>query len=289
MNWIENMNNALEYIEENIEKDITSDEIAKVAYSSKFHFLRIFYMITGMNLGEYIRKRRLSLAAKNVMLSKMKVIDVAFKYGYETPEAFSKAFKKLHGVSPSDARKKGNNLKAIPPISFQITVKGEKRMDYKISKKDGFQIAGVSLRTTTVDGINFKEIPEFWDSTMENGIYGKLEKNAGSLGVLGVCYGEDIEQKEFSYMIAVEGDKVESLDNCEVLSVPSCTWAVFESIGPLPGAMQKVWKTIFSEWFPATKYEHANAPELEVYLPGNPKSEDYKCEIWIPIVEKSQE
>lgn len=289
MNWIENMNNALEYIEENIERDITSDEIAKVAYSSKFHFLRIFYMLTGMNLGEYIRKRRLSLAAKDIMSSKMKIIDIAYKYGYETPEAFTKAFKKLHGISPSAARKEGKNLKAIPPMSFQITVKGEKRMDYKISKKNGFEIAGVSIRTTNKDGVNFKEIPEFWKESMENGIYEKLEKNAGRLGVLGVCYGEDLEQMEFSYMIAIEGEKVEGLDNYEVLKVPSCTWAIFESIGPLPGAMQKVWKAIFSEWFPAIKYEHANAPELEVYLPGDPNSEDYKCEIWIPVVEKSQE
>ncbi len=286
MNWIENMNNALEYIEENIEKDITSDDIAKVAYSSKFHFLRIFYMLTGMNLGEYIRKRRLSLAAKDIISSKMKIIDIAYKYGYETPEAFTKAFKKLHGISPSAARKEGRNLKAIPPMSFQITVKGEKRMDYKISKKKGFEIVGVSIRTTTEGGVNFKKIPEFWQESMQNGMYEKLEKNAGELGVLGVCYGEDLEQKEFSYMIAVEGEKVKGLDNYEVLKVPSCTWAIFQCVGPLPGAMQKVWQSIFSEWFPATKYEHANAPELEVYLQGDPNAEDYRCEIWIPVVEK---
>ncbi len=106
MNWIENMNKALEYIEKNIEKNITSDEIARIAYASKFHFMRTFSMLTGMTLGEYIRQRRLSLAAKDIMSSNKKIIEIAYKYRYETPEAFTKAFKKLHNISPSEARKK---------------------------------------------------------------------------------------------------------------------------------------------------------------------------------------
>lgn len=287
MNWIENMNNALEYIEENIDKDITSDEIAKAAYSSKFHFLRMFNMLTGMTLGEYIRGRRLSLAGKDALSSNMKICDIAYKYGYETPESFTKAFKKLHGISPSQARKKEQKLKAVPPISFQITVKGEKRMDYKIVKKEEFKIVGVSKRVSTKNGENFKIIPKFWDEICKDGICEKLDESAGKLGILGVCCNADMEQEEFTYMIAVEGEKVEALDNCDVLNIPQCTWAVFESIGPMPHAIQKVWDKIFAEWFPATKYEHAEAPELEVYLPGNPNAEDYKCEVWIPIVEKN--
>lgn len=286
MNWMENMNNALEFIEENIENSITSDDIAKVAYSSKFHFLRIFNMLTGMTLGDYIRQRRLSLAAKDVISSNTKILDIAYKYGYETPEAFTKAFKKLHNISPSQARKKGKNLKAIPPISFEIKVKGEKKMDYKIIKKEEFKIAGISKRVTTKNGENYNIIPKFWDEVCENGTVEQIKKNAGQLGILGVCYDSDSEQEEFSYMIAIEGDIIEGLDNYDVINIPECTWAVFESIGPMPDAIIKVWRRIFSEWFPATKYEHADAPELEVYLPGNPNSEDYKCEVWIPIVEK---
>lgn len=286
MNWIENMNRALEYIEENVENNITSDEIAKVAYSSKFHFLRMFNMLTGMTLGEYIRQRRLSLAAKDIMSSNMKVIDIAYKYGYETPEAFTKAFKKLNNISPSEARKKGKNLKAIPPLSFQITVKGEERMDYKIIKKEEFKIVGISKRVSTKDNENFKIIPKFWDEICKNGTHEKICKSAGELGVLGVCYDSDREQEEFSYMIAVEGENIQGVDNCEVITIPDCTWAVFESVGPMPEAIQKIWHRIFAEWFPATKYEHADAPELEVYLPGNPNAEDYRCQVWVPIVEK---
>lgn len=286
MNWIGNMNSALEYIEENIENNIASDDIAKVAYSSKFNFLRIFYMLTGMTLGEYIRQRRLSLAVKDIMASQMKIIDISYKYGYETPEAFTKAFKKLHGISPTAARKEGKILKAIPPISFQITVKGEERMDYSIAKKPEFKIVGVSKHVTTKNGENFKIIPEFWNETCKKGVYEKLQKKAGALGVLGVCYGFNKEQEEFNYMIAIEGDKVEGLDDYDVVNIPACTWAVFESIGPIPDAIQEVTRRIFAEWFPATKYEHRGAPELEVYLPGDPNAEDYKSQVWIPIVEK---
>lgn len=286
MNWIENMNNALDYIEENIHRNVTSDEIAKIAYSSKFHFLRTFYMLTGITLGDYIRQRRLSLAAKDIIASNMKIIDIAYKYGYETPEAFTKAFKKLHGVSPSEARKEGINLKAIPPISFQITVKGEKRMDYKIVKKEEFKAVGVSIRVTTENGENLKKIPQFWCEVCSNGICEKLDKNASALGTLGICYNYDMEQKKFSYMIGIEGDHIEGIDNYEVLNISSYTWAVFESIGPMPNAIQNVWKKIYSEWFPATKYQHAGGPEIEVYLPGDTDAEDYRCEVWIPVIEK---
>ncbi len=286
MNWIANMNNALDFIEENIDNNISSEEVAKAAYSSKFHFIRIFYMITGMTLKEYIRERRLSLAAKDIMSTDMKIVDIALKYGYETPEAFSKAFKKLHGISPSGARKKGENLKAIPPLSFQITVKGENRMNYRIVEKEGFKIVGLSKRVTTKNNENFKIIPKFWQEVNESGVCGKLFEEAGSLGVMGVCDNYDKEQEEFDYMIAIEGIEIEAIDDYVVADVPSCTWAIFESIGPMPDAIQKVWHKIFAEWFPATKYEHAEAPELEVYLPGDSNAEGYKCEVWIPIIKK---
>lgn len=287
MNWIANMNNALVYIEENIYKDISPDDIAKTAYSSKFNFLRSFYMLTGMTLGEYVRQRRLSLAAKDIVSGDMRIIDIAYKYGYETPEAFSKAFKKLHNISPSEARKEGINLKAIPPISFQITVKGEKRMDYRIIKKEGFKIVGVSKKFTTKNGENLKMIPKFWCEVCGNGIFDKIEKSSKDLSTLGVCYHFCNDQEEFRYMIGIEGEKIEGLENFETINVPSLTWAVFESIGPTPDAIQKVWKGIFSEWFPATKYEHADGPEIEVYPEGNPDAEDYKCEVWIPVIERN--
>lgn len=203
MNWIQNMNNALEYIEQNIADDITSEKVSEIALFSKFHFLRIFHILTGITLGDYIRLRRLSLAAKDVMTTEMKIIDIAYKYGYETPEAFTKAFRKLHKITPSEARKQEKKLKAIPPISFQITVKGEKRMDYKIVKKEKFKVAGLSKHVTSKNGENFKIIPKFWQETCDKGITEKLEKSAVESGLLGICYDYDHEHENFNYMIGI--------------------------------------------------------------------------------------
>lgn len=285
MNWIADMNKALEYIEENLDTDIEAERVAQSAHMSKFHFLRIFNILTGLTLGDYIRERKLSLSARDVVSSKLKIIDIAYKYGYETPEAFTKAFRKLHGISPSEARKNKKYLKAIPPLSFQITVRGEERMNYKIEVKESFKVAGIAKHITTKDGENFKEVPKFWNELMENGKYEVLEKNQGKLGVMGICTNFNMENDEFDYVIAVEGNTLKGIDDYSVVEVPRNSFAVFESLGPIPGAIQDVTRRIFAEWFPATKYEHAYGPEIEVYLPGDCKAEDYKCEVWIPVVE----
>ncbi|MFL0251996.1 effector binding domain-containing protein [Clostridium neuense] len=286
MNWIADMNNALDYVEQNLDKDIASEDVAKASHMSKFHFLRIFKILTGFTVGDYIRERRLSLSAKDVVSSELKIIDIAYKYGYETPEAFAKAFKRLHGVSPSEARKNRKNLKAIPPISFQITVKGEEKMNYKIEVKESFKVVGITRRFNSKNGDNFRGIPKFWDEVCKSGKYDILERNQGKLGVMGVCSNFNMETQDFDYSIVVEGDKLCGIDNYSVIEVPKLSFAVFESIGPMPDALQEVTRRIFSEWFPATKYEHADGPEFEVYLPGDMQAKDYRSEVWIPVMEK---
>ena len=286
MNWIEDMNEALDYIEENLENNISVDDVAKAAHMSKFYFLRIFNILSGITVGEYIRQRKLSVAVKEVVSTKQKVIDIALKYGYESPEAFTKAFKKLHGISPSQARKTRKNLNAFPPFSFQIIVRGEEKMNYKIVKKEQFEVVGLKKRVTNKNGENFKIIPKFWNEICENGKYSILDNNKGALGVMGICYNFDMENNEFDYIIGVEGNHIDSLENYEVVNIKPHTFAIFECIGPMPASMQDTWKRIFAEWFPATKYEHDDGPELEVYYEGDSTSKDYKSEIWIPIIDK---
>ena len=286
MNWIKDMNEALEYIEANLEDSISSEDVARKAHISKFHFLRIFNILTGLTLGEYIRKRRLSLAVREVVSTKRKIIDIALKYGYETPEAFTKAFKRLHNMSPSEARKTKKNLNAFMPLSFQIIVRGEEKMNYRIVKKEQFKVAGIKTHVTNNNDENFKIIPEFWNKIQEDGSCSILEKNKGKLGVMGICYNFDMESNEFDYIVAIEGDNIHGLENYDVLNIKSNTFAIFESIGPMPNAIQSVWKRIFAEWFPATKYELADGPELEIYYPGDPSSSQYKSEVWIPIIDK---
>lgn len=289
MNWIESLNNALDYIEENLDKEIDPEEVAKAAYTSRFHFQRIFFMVSGQRLGEYIRLRRLSVAVSDLMKPDSKVIDVALKYGYETPEAFSKAFKKLHGVSPSAVGKGDKNFQAIPPLAFQLTVKGEERMNYKIIEKEAFKITGFKIKVSTKDNQNFITLPKFWQDLHASGKVEELYKQALDGDVFGACVNFVKGDEEFDYLAAIRGEKLEGFkEGVDTVTVPASTWAVFTDSGQLPDAIQKTWKQIYHEWFPATNYEHAGTAELEIYPSDCETPDGMRYEIWIPVVENSK-
>ena len=280
MNWLDSMNKAVEYLEDNITEKLDIEKVAKIALSSTFHFQRMYHMITGVTIAEYIRRRRLTLAAQDIIAGE-KIINVAYKYGYETPEAFTKAFGKMHGISPSAAREPGANLKAYPKLSFHISIKGDKDMNYKIVDKESFKVIGKQTRITMADGENFEQVPKFWYDCMNDGSYELISSKAGKLGVLGIC--KDFGKDEFNYMIGVEKSKDILLEGYVSSTIPAATWAIFESVGALPEAIQDLTRRIFTEWLPSAGYQHDCAPELEVYPEGDLYSNDYKCEIWIPI------
>lgn len=285
MDWLVRMNNALVYMEEHLEGTIAIEDIAKAAYSSSFHFQRMFHMLTNVTVTEYLRKRKLTLAAQELAASEAKVLDVAIKYGYESPESFAKAFRKVHGISPSAAREPGIELKAYPKISFHISLKGDKDMNYKIIEKEAFQVFGKGIRVTTRDGENLKAIPRFWEDLSLDGTVDRICGTGGG-ELFGVCLN-DYRDEQFTYLIAREKTQATVLpEGTEVYDIPAATWAVFESIGPMPDAIQKVSERIYSEWFPATGYEQAEVPQLELYPEGDSNAEDYKCEVWIPVVKK---
>ncbi|KAA0561543.1 AraC family transcriptional regulator [Bacillus sp. CH30_1T] len=279
------MNDCIQYIEDNLDGAVEMEELSRLSLSSKFHFQRLFSLVTGYTVADYVRKRRLTLAAQELINQNAKVIDVAFKYGYETPESFSKAFRKAHGVSPSQVREAGTSLKAFPRISFQIQLKGEVEMDYKIVDKEAFQVIGKGKRVSTCNGENLKDIPAFWDEVNTTDLDRLICEAAGNNEMLGICMEFDHPSEEFTYFIGAE-KKSEEDRSLEVKEIPAATWAVFESVGPMPNAIQGVWKRIYSEWFPSTGYEHGGGPEFELYPPGNPNGENYRCEIWIPIMKK---
>lgn len=282
MDWLDAMNKAVEYMEDNITEKLDIEKVAKIALSSTFHFQRMYHMITGVTIAEYIRRRRLTLATQDI-ISGEKIINVAYRYGYETPEAFTKAFRKMHGMSPTAAREPGANLKAYPKLSFHISIKGDKDMNYKIIEKESFTVVGKQTRITMVDGENFKQIPKFWGDCINDGSYEWICSKAGKLGVLGVCKDFGEYKDEFNYMIGVEKIKDTLPKGYISATIPAATWAIFESVGPLPEAIQDLTRRIFSEWMPSTGYQHDCAPELEVYPAGDIHSPDYRCEIWIPI------
>ncbi|WP_171652879.1 AraC family transcriptional regulator [Paenibacillus foliorum] len=286
MEWLLRMKDALELIERNMEEQLGIEEIAKAAYSSPFHFQRMFHMLTGITVAEYIRKRKLTLAAQELAISSTKVLDVALKYGYDSPESFSKAFRKAHGITPSAAREPGVRLKAFPRISFHLSLKGDKEMDYTIIDRASFTVIGKSIQVSTKDGENLRRIPKFWQECFEDGTSVKLSSIGINENLLGICLDMEHDKEQFSYIIAVEGKAGIEADEFTTRHIPAATWAVFTSVGALPGAIQKVWGKVFQEWFPATGYEHAGGPELEVYPAGDTTAEDYQCEVWVPIVKK---
>ncbi|MGM9950956.1 MAG: GyrI-like domain-containing protein [Lysinibacillus sp.] len=284
MEGLQRMLDSIEYIESNLASHLVIEDIADVACMSKFHFQRMFGMLTGYTVSEYIRNRRITVAAQELVNSKARVIDVAMKYGYESPESFTKAFRKIHGISPSSAKRNSQSLKAYPRLSFQIQLKGDVEMDYRIVEKEAFQVVGKSIRTTTIEGENSRKIAAFWNEVNQNGFARELAKNCGSLGLIGVCMDFDKQQEHLNYLIGAEKHAEPIPSDWEERQIPEATWAVFPVRGAMPDAIQKAWGRIFSEWFPATGYEHAGGPEMEVYLSdADPSAEDYYSEIWIPV------
>lgn len=291
MEWLNSMTRAIAYLEDNMTQPLNMEQAAAAAYSSPFHFQRLFHILMGVTVAEYVRRRRLTLAAQE-LLSGEKVLDVALKYCYQTPESFAKAFKSLHGVSPMAAREPGVALKAFPRLSFHITVIGAVEMEYSIIHKAAFKVMGKTTPITTKNGENFKLVPGFWETCMTDGTDEKLCEQVGKMGMLGICMDFSQEMEQFTYMIAVE-DNGNVPSGMTSVEIPEADWAVFPCIGPMPDAMQQVWKRIFSEWFPATGYEHDDKPELEVYPPqcndgrsDDTQAENYRSEVWIPIKKK---
>lgn len=282
MEWIDKMNAALDYIEENLTDTIDYEAIAQKACCSSYNFQRMFSFIADVSLAEYIRRRRLTQAGFDLQKTDGTVLDIALKYGYDSPISFSRAFQNLHGLNPSEARKKGSSLKSYPKISFKITIKGVEEMKYRIEEIKKFRLAGVRRKITTINGENFKLIPQMWNEVWDDNTYKKIQGLGKSENpeYYGVCY--NFGKSEFDYMIAVESDSKLQEGFVELI-IPEFTWVKFECRGKLPESQQTVWKRIFTEWFPSSGYEHADGPEIEWYSNEDVNSDSYLSEIWIPI------
>lgn len=282
MDWLNAMNDAVEYIENNITEKIDIEKVAKAALSSTFHFQRMYHIITGITVAEYIRRRRLTLASQDIIAGE-KIINVAHKYGYETPEAFTKAFGKMYGITPTAARESGANLKAYPKLSFHISIKGAKDINYRIFDKGSFKVVGKQTNISMLDERNFNMVPKFWEDCMKDGSYEWISSRASKLGVLGVSKDLGKYTDQFNYMIAVEEIEDTLPKGFVSATIPAATWAAFESVGPVPEVLHDLLRRIYSEWMPSMGYQHDCAPDIEIFPIGDMYSDNYKCEIWIPI------
>ncbi|MDR0272236.1 MAG: AraC family transcriptional regulator [Clostridiales bacterium] len=278
MNWLQGIQNAVCYIEDNITEELNYDEIARCAYVSSFHFQRAFGILCGFTLGEYIRNRRLTLAGMELS-SGCKVIDAAAKCGYDSPDSFTKAFTRFHGISPSSAKKEGANLKSVAPLKIKFKLEGGNVMDYKIEAKEAFTVIG-SVREFNGD-TSYQEIPKFWGEHFSSG------NGKHIMGMFGIGFDSD-ETKKFNYMIAdcIEG-KGELPAEFIKKEIPAKTWAIFPIKGAMPNALQEVNTKIWSEWVPnCREYVIDGDICIEMYSEGDPNSADYYSEIWIPVKKK---
>ncbi|ASF40614.1 AraC family transcriptional regulator [Halobacillus halophilus] len=285
MTLVESMQRSIDYMENHLLEDVSIEEIASQANTSVFHFQRMFTLLTETPVAEYLRRRRLTLAAHELSKTNIKVIDIALKYGYDTPESFAKAFKKQHGITPREAKCFTGKMQSYNRLVIQVNVKGAEPMLYHMVQKGPIQVVGVRRELSCENGENQRVIPQLWEKVNGDGTSEDLTKlNNGDIqGLLGVCADKSYVQANLvDYWIAA-AHKGEVPERFSQLELPASKWAVFEVHGPMPLSIQKVWKQIYSEWFPSSGYEHAGTPDLEVYSEGDPFSEDYYSEIWIPV------
>ncbi len=284
MEWIGRLNQSIKYIENNIEGVIDYNEAAKIACCSTFHFQRMFSYIAGVTLGEYIRRRRMTKAAFELVNSDIRIMDLSLKYGYESPTAFNRAFQAIHNISPSAARKKGAKLKSYPKLVFTATVKGDSEMQYRIEDKKGFRIVGIKKEIETEIEKNFVIVPEFWKELMKTDLFSKICKLSNQIpyGILGVTVYQD--QNNYHYYIASATDEHKP-DGMVEHRIPASTWAIFEC-DPSPEAIQDLYRRFYTEWLPFSGYEYAETQDIEVY--PMPDQSNKKVEVWFSVRESKK-
>lgn len=291
MDYYDRIQKSIDFIEDHLTDDIPLEEVARVAYCSLFHFHRVFQAMVGDSVKEYIRRRRLSDAARELRYTKARVIDVAFKYRYENPESFSRAFKKMYAVAPQQHRKNKDPISFFNKVNLydieSKLVKGGITVDYKIINKNDMKIVGRELRVRNDNGDNFRLIPQFWQKCMEEGVLQQLSSIPGVVKpgtTFGICTDYD-GINTFTYIIGTEVNDFETIPKgMKARTIPASKYAVFTAKGPMPDAIQQTWKDIYSRWFPETGYERTDGPDFEYY---DERSEvnDESCEvdIYIPV------
>jgi AraC family transcriptional regulator len=280
MELIETLNAALQYLEQHLLEDTDSGKAARHVGLSRFYLERTFAALTCMSVSEYIRSRRLTLAAQELISEDAKVIDLALKYGYDTPESFTKAFSRFHGVTPSAARRMSTMLRCQNPLAISIQMEGANRMDYKVEPMEAFSVIGFE-KMFHMDNSK-QEIPKFWGEFFQKGLHEKV------CPMFGICFDADANGN-FPYLIGetLKPDAVVPKGMVK-REIPAHLWARFICKGPMPGAIQSVTKQIYSEWLPTNgTYEVAQNVEIEMYTEGDTTSPDYISEVWIPVKKKA--
>lgn len=294
MEWLSVIRGTIAYVEAHLLEEQTPEDVARAMGVSSFYLQKGFKIMTDYSLSEYVRNRRLYLAALDVLGGRERIIDLAYRYGYETPESFTKAFVRFHGVSPMRLKKEPAKIKVFLPLKIKVTIQGGNEMDYVVEKMKGFQVIGFSREFSFET--SYREIPEFWDEFCRDYMTplrakgkpeGLLEETIRGcqVGMYGVCVDDLGVEGRFRYMIAGSYESGAVPEGMTVYEFPDMEWAKFSCKGPMPGALQSVNTKIFQEWLPGnTEYEIAMGANIEWYSrEGNTWDADYESAIWIPV------
>lgn len=299
MDWITSIRKSIDYMEDNILTVKSADEVAAAVHMSSYYLQKGFKVMTGYTIKEYIRNRRLYMAALDIMAEKEKLIDVAFKYGYDTPESFTKAFSRFHGAVPSKIKYDGRKIKVFLPLKITINIKGGNDMDFVVEKLSGFKVIGYEKEFSFDNA--YQDIPVFWDKVFKDKmgpLYSKQKPDNKEEEIICNCcigkYGvniDDIGNNMFRYIIAGDYTGGEVPEGMTVYEFPDMEWAKFSCKGPMPGSMQSVNSNIFKEWLPNNPdYEIAMGASIELYSKPtdtiSTSDDDYESEIWIPVKKK---
>ena len=260
MEWLTSIRGAVSYMEDHLREDVSLDDVARAVHLSPFFLQRGFSLMTGFGVGEYLRNRRLYEAALDLQGTGEKVIDIAFRYGYETPESFAKAFARFHGATPTQVRE-GAALRLFLPLTIQISIQGGSKMEPKITPMFPFKLIGFQKEFTYEEA--YSEIPKFWDETCEryaSRVYaGNPPANPYEQALVDNCIGEygvcidDLGGGRFRYLIAGKHTGGPVPEGMVLYEFPRGEWAMFDCVGPNPQTLQSGTPASFGSGCPATQ------------------------------------
>ncbi|PKT74903.1 AraC family transcriptional regulator [Streptomyces populi] len=282
---LERLNQALEHIERHLGQDIEVEELARVAATSEYHLRRMFSALAGMPLSEYVRRRRLTLAGAEVLAGRETLLEIAVRYGYGSGEAFARAFRAMHGIGPGEARRTGAALSSQSRMAFRLTVEGSSSMRYRVVRKEEFSVVGLKARVPLVHSGPNRAIIDFVRG-IAPGTLERLEKLSDQEphGIVSVCDDLDPSRAEGTELDYYQGviTSVAAPEGTTALAVPAGTWAVFTTSGPAPGAIQELWRDVFTEWFPSNPYRSRPGPEI-LRTRLSPDGATADAELWLPV------
>lgn len=286
MEWNEKLQMIIDYIEDHLqqkEEAIDQSEVANMAECSFDFFQKVFSYMNGIGLSEYIRQRKLTLAGYDLKSTNIRIVDLSYKYGYNSPTSFTKAFQQFHGTTPKAARLHHVSLRVTPKM--QVCYRQE--YAWNIVEKSAFRLIGNTKQFSCKDGMHYQAIPQFWVESHQNGAFERLASlDTGSpKGMFGFFGPFHRNSGMISYSIMIQNDQVYADEFDEVI-IPEATWAVFDIRGKAPDAIQKGWKFLNEEWLIKYPFQHADCPEFEWYSETNSGSEHDLSQIWIPILKE---